>query len=216
MTEIIKIRTYGDEQRSNTAKIRVIFPQVSPVTSDKRGISCINWGKRQIFQGHNDSGLFRLRVMEYEIVQSKTIARQESVKRIDEYANSARKAISTDSDELDSLAKILTPYREISIEAEVKAENNNTETTEKEKPNQQSESEYMTNNRLLFEANKAELLKSYKGKYILYEDGKVVDKGDSRAEVAMRAYRKSGMRELFIELVTNKPLTRSVFTPFSF
>lgn len=80
---------------------------------------------------------------------------------------------------------------------------------------EQKEKEYIEKQARLFEASKEDLLRNYKGKYILFEDGTVLDFGDSRREVAMRAYRKNGMRTLFIEQVLPEPETLSpVWTPF--
>jgi hypothetical protein len=81
---------------------------------------------------------------------------------------------------------------------------------------QQEEKEYIENQSRLFdEAIKEKILIKYEGKYILFENGNVLDSGDSRAEVAMRAYEKHGMKTLFIEQVLSGPRTlAAVWTPF--
>jgi hypothetical protein len=81
---------------------------------------------------------------------------------------------------------------------------------------QQKEKEYIENQSRLFdEAIKERILIKYEGKYILFENGNVLDSGDSRAEVAMRAYEKNGMKTLFIEQVLPEPRTlAAVWTPF--
>ena len=55
----------------------------------------------------------------------------------------------------------------------------------------------------LFEKDKKELLKIYEGKFVLYENGKVLDEGESRIEIVKRAYKKSGeVKPLFIAKVS--------------
>jgi hypothetical protein len=76
--------------------------------------------------------------------------------------------------------------------------------------------EYIDKQSRLFQKNKQDLIRIYDGKYILFEDGAVLDTGNSRAELAMRAYQKHGMKPLFIEKVTSATeIIPSVWTPFS-
>jgi hypothetical protein len=80
----------------------------------------------------------------------------------------------------------------------------------------QQEAEYLNKQAQLFEASKQQLIEKYSGKYILFEDGKVLDVGESRAEVAMRAYEQDGMRPLFIKQVISGAALkrRAIRTPF--
>lgn len=64
-----------------------------------------------------------------------------------------------------------------------------------------------------FDEAKEELLKLYKGKYILFEDGKVLAVGESRASIATLVYKTKGMRPLFIEKVSSEPSKRFIWTP---
>lgn len=45
-------------------------------------------------------------------------------------------------------------------------------------------------------------IRQYDGKYILFEDDCIADSGESRVEVAMKAYQNGGMRPLFIEKIS--------------
>ncbi|MGD1852757.1 MAG: DUF5678 domain-containing protein [Leptolyngbyaceae cyanobacterium] len=68
----------------------------------------------------------------------------------------------------------------------------------------------------IFQAKKKFLSAKYEGKYVLFENGKVLDSGETRAEVAMRAYKSVGMRPLFIEKVTSTPEEpETIWTPFT-
>jgi len=74
---------------------------------------------------------------------------------------------------------------------------------------------YLDQQAKLFDSVKKKLLKEYQGKYVLFENGIVIDSGDSRVEVAMRAYQKEGMKTLFIEkVVSEAEPVPSVWTPF--
>lgn len=78
-----------------------------------------------------------------------------------------------------------------------------------------NETDYINQQAQQFDACKDKLLERYDGLYVLFEDGEVLDSGDNRAQIAMRAYQKGGMRPLFIEKVTREPEPiRSVWTPF--
>jgi hypothetical protein len=80
---------------------------------------------------------------------------------------------------------------------------------------QDQEEAYIEKQAELFDACKRELLENYEGSYILFEDGHVLDIGESRSELAMRAYEKYGMKPLFIERVMSESETLpAVWTPF--
>jgi hypothetical protein len=74
---------------------------------------------------------------------------------------------------------------------------------------------YIDRQSKLFDDCKEDLIEKYNDLYVLFEDGQVLDFGENRAEVAIRAYKKGGMRPLFIEKVTRKPQPiPTVWTPF--
>lgn len=59
-----------------------------------------------------------------------------------------------------------------------------------------------------------ELLNAYEGKYVLFHNGEVLDVGNSRAEIAMRAYNKKGtVVPLFIEKVLSNSPKHYALTP---
>lgn len=71
-----------------------------------------------------------------------------------------------------------------------------------------SEGQYVEQQSKLFAKDKKELLKIYEGKFVLYENGKVLDEGDSRIEIVKRAYKKFGkVKPLFIEKVSTEQET---------
>jgi hypothetical protein len=80
---------------------------------------------------------------------------------------------------------------------------------------QDQEKAYIEKQAQLFEACQMDLLEKYKDSYVLFENGNVLDFGESRSELAMRAYEKYGMKPLFIEKVVSEsePLP-AVWTPF--
>jgi hypothetical protein len=74
---------------------------------------------------------------------------------------------------------------------------------------------YIDRQAALFEQHKPELLQQYEGKYVVFEDGKVLAAGDNRALLAVEQYRQGGMRPLFIEKVTLVPEPPAqLWTPF--
>lgn len=76
------------------------------------------------------------------------------------------------------------------------------------------EKDYIERQASLFDEMKEELLNQYEGKYVLFEDNQVLDVGEDPVTLAMCAYRKDGMRPLFIEKVSAKPeRLGAVWTP---
>lgn len=59
-----------------------------------------------------------------------------------------------------------------------------------------------------FEANREELIRQYKGKYVAIVDTEVVDAADTFAELAERVYKRFGARNIFMQRVeaVTKPL----------
>ena len=60
------------------------------------------------------------------------------------------------------------------------------------------------------------LLEEYEGKFIRFEDGDVLDVGDSIVELAKRAYEKEGMRVLYLTQVLkdDDTMVPTMWTPF--
>jgi hypothetical protein len=51
-----------------------------------------------------------------------------------------------------------------------------------------------------------ELLRTHRGKYVAVHEEKVVDSGEEKLAVAMRAYAQHGYVPIFVGLVTDEPL----------
>ncbi|MGK7924962.1 MAG: DUF5678 domain-containing protein [Spirulina sp.] len=90
-------------------------------------------------------------------------------------------------------------------------------------PSQASEQEvdyyeYIEKQAQLFEENKEELLKKYNGQYVLFENNNILDFGNNRIDLAIRAYQKFGMKQLFIEKVVSasskSEIAGNIWTPF--
>jgi hypothetical protein len=75
--------------------------------------------------------------------------------------------------------------------------------------------EYIKTQLELFNICKPELLNMYEGKFVWFENGNILDKGDSRLEIVERAYKKCDeLRPLFIEKVSREETSYEVLTPF--
>lgn len=67
---------------------------------------------------------------------------------------------------------------------------------------------------LLYEQQRRELLLRYKGQYIVFKDGVVLDADVDYASLIRRSYAESGPRPLFVRLVAAEDPTYLVRTPF--
>lgn len=65
-----------------------------------------------------------------------------------------------------------------------------------------------------FEQMKEDLLKTYEGEYVAIYRGEVVDHGKNQIEVLNRVYKKYGYVEVYCHLVSKKPVTYKIVTPF--
>jgi hypothetical protein len=61
--------------------------------------------------------------------------------------------------------------------------------------------EYLLHQQYLYQAAKAELLDRYRGQYIAFENGVVLDSDRSDRELMPRLYAKYGHRDIFVEYV---------------
>ncbi|HAG82513.1 MAG TPA: hypothetical protein DCL61_15455 [Cyanobacteria bacterium UBA12227] len=73
---------------------------------------------------------------------------------------------------------------------------------------------YIEKQAKLFDQVKHELLDHYEDKYVLFENGNVLDFDEDREKLAMRSYEKYGMKPLFIEKVSRDEFTPEIWTPF--
>jgi hypothetical protein len=75
---------------------------------------------------------------------------------------------------------------------------------------------FLTEQSVLFEDMRHELLENYRGKYVLFENGEVLDSSDDEDELLTRSYELYGNKALFIELVTEEKddFIPKVLTPF--
>jgi hypothetical protein len=65
---------------------------------------------------------------------------------------------------------------------------------------------YLQRQSELYDKFKPQLLKKYAGMYIIFEDGKVIDADKNEAELVMRAYKKIGIKDLFVKkVIENEP-----------
>jgi len=67
----------------------------------------------------------------------------------------------------------------------------------------------------LFQSSRGHLLESYLNKYVWFENGVVLDVGDTHEEVAMRAYKKHGMKPIFIKKVEKDNIAFQTPTSFN-
>jgi hypothetical protein len=51
-----------------------------------------------------------------------------------------------------------------------------------------------------------ELLKTHRGKYVAFHEGRMVDSGDDKVAVALRAYDTFGYIPIYVGLVAERPL----------
>ena len=51
-----------------------------------------------------------------------------------------------------------------------------------------------------------DLLQTYRGQYVAVHEGRVVESGDVKLAVAMRAYDKHGYQPIYVGLVAERPL----------
>jgi hypothetical protein len=51
-----------------------------------------------------------------------------------------------------------------------------------------------------------QLLQTHRGKYVAVHEGKVVDSGDDKIALALRAYARYGYVPIYVGLVTERPL----------
>jgi hypothetical protein len=57
-----------------------------------------------------------------------------------------------------------------------------------------------------FQLKLPDLLKTHRGKYVAVHDGKVVDSGDDKVALALRAYGTFGYVPIYVGLVAERPL----------
>jgi hypothetical protein len=50
-----------------------------------------------------------------------------------------------------------------------------------------------------------QLLQTHRGKYVAIHEGKLVESGDDKIEVALRAYARHGYVPIYVTLVTDEP-----------
>lgn len=67
----------------------------------------------------------------------------------------------------------------------------------------------------LFQSFRGQLLENYLNKYVWFENGVVLDVGDTHEEVAMRAYKKHGMKPIFIKKVEKDNVAFQTPTSFN-
>jgi hypothetical protein len=68
-------------------------------------------------------------------------------------------------------------------------------------------SDSWTQNRVFFEAQRAEFLKNHRGKYVAVHDGKVVAEGDSLESATEAGYRLAGYVPIYVDVVTDEVLS---------
>ena len=75
---------------------------------------------------------------------------------------------------------------------------------------------YMEQQAEIFNQKKPELLNQYLGKYILFENGKIIDADNNESALAQRTIAKNGLKPMFIKkVVTEEPkLSIRGFKPF--
>ncbi len=76
--------------------------------------------------------------------------------------------------------------------------------------------DYIEHQAQLFDQMRPELLKHYRGQYVWFEDGNVLDTDEDRAALTIRAYNRTGLRPLLIKKVCAEdpqPLVRTPFRP---
>ena len=70
--------------------------------------------------------------------------------------------------------------------------------------------EYLVNQQQLYQAAKIELLSQYRGQYIAFENGIVLDSDLDDRQLMPRLYAKYGHRDIFIEYVCDPESQLSV------
>ena len=75
---------------------------------------------------------------------------------------------------------------------------------------------YMEQQAEIFNQKKPELLNQYLGKYILFENGKIVDADNNESALALRTIAKNGLKPMFIKKVVAEEPKLSIrgFKPF--
>ena len=76
--------------------------------------------------------------------------------------------------------------------------------------------EYMEEQARLFEENREKLLEKYLGKYVLFENGKVIDFDKDKLTLVKKAYKNGGSRPLFIKKVVKEAPKPVVWVPVPF
>jgi hypothetical protein len=74
---------------------------------------------------------------------------------------------------------------------------------------------FLENQMALFEDCLDQLLSNYLNKYVWFENGVVLDSGNTHEEVAMRAYKAHGMKPIFIKKVEKDKVVFSTPTSFN-
>ena len=71
---------------------------------------------------------------------------------------------------------------------------------------------YIEKQARLFEQHRDKLIAQYLGKYVLFEDGAVIDCGEDKITLTKAAYKKGGSRPLFIKKVVKETPKPTVWT----
>ena len=93
----------------------------------------------------------------------------------------------------------------------------NAESLEKEQaiyPNIETRN-YLQRQSKLYNQQKSQLLNKYSGMYIIFEEGKVIDADQDETALVMRAYKKMGVRDLFVKKVIKDEPTLVARLPFT-
>ncbi|MBZ8180256.1 hypothetical protein [Oscillatoria salina] len=73
---------------------------------------------------------------------------------------------------------------------------------------------YMEHQAKLFDLQRAELLNKYRGMYVVFEDGEVLDFDRDEVALVIRTYEKMGRRPMFVQKVLPQEPQPVVRTPY--
>lgn len=73
---------------------------------------------------------------------------------------------------------------------------------------------YMERQATLYEAQKDQLISTYQGQFVYFEEGKVIDADNDFEILILRIFADSGPRDIFIRQVSAEAVVPSIRTPF--